>query len=79
VLTQGVSLRRLTHMDAELLSQLKATLYAHAKTVECLATLNAMRVENEDHRSKGKPDPHPAESFRDVATEISQYAEELAD
>lgn len=66
-------------MDAEILSQLKASLYAHAKVIESLATLDAMRVENDNHRSQGKPDPHPAESFRDVAKDISQYAEELSD
>tara|TARA_R100000700_G_scaffold30415_2_gene37396 strand:+ start:1127 stop:1327 length:201 start_codon:yes stop_codon:yes gene_type:complete len=66
-------------MDEELLSQLKGVLHAHSKVIECLATINAMNVENDEYRSLGKPDPNPAEAFKDVASEISQYAEELSD
>ena len=66
-------------MDAEILAQLKSSLYAHAKVIESLAILDAMRVENDNHRAQGKPDPFTAESFRDVAKDISQYAEELSD
>ena len=65
-------------MSQELHDDMKAMFATHTKVVAAMAEMQAMRLKNDERRSKGQSDTYAAEAFWEVQKKLTAHSDELS-
>lgn len=65
-------------MSQKLHDDIKAMLATHTKVVAAMAEMEAMRLKNDERRSKGQSDTYESDAFWEVQKKLTAHSDELS-